>query len=100
MQAALAGGVKVISEVRVQSVDIAKTTIILASGEMISADLIIAADGLHVGHDSLDTNNSLRLMISLPLSLSSDPTFLTTGSTSREIRLVTARFDSCFRSRS
>ena len=53
MQAALAGGVKVNPDVKVESVDVAKTAIILASGETISADLIIAADGLHVGYDTL-----------------------------------------------
>ena len=48
MQAALESGVKVNSGVKVQSVDVAKTEISLADGAAISADLIIAADGLHV----------------------------------------------------
>ena len=48
MQAALDSGVKVISGVKVESVDVAGTAIVLADGEKISADIIIAADGLHV----------------------------------------------------
>ena len=48
MQVALESGVKVNSGVKVQSVDVAKTEISLADGATISADLIIAADGLHV----------------------------------------------------
>ena len=52
MQAALDSGVKVISGVKVESVDVAGTAIVLADGEKISADTIIAADGLHVGADT------------------------------------------------
>ena len=52
MQAALDSGVKVISGVKVESVDVAGTAIVLADGEKISADTIIAADGLHVGDDT------------------------------------------------
>ena len=48
MQAALDSGVKVFSGVKVESVDVAETAIVLADGEKISADIIIAADGLHV----------------------------------------------------
>ena len=48
MQVALDSGVKVNSGVKVQSVNVAKTELSLADGETISADLIIAADGLHV----------------------------------------------------
>lgn len=48
MQVALDSGVKVNSGVKVESVDVAKTEISLADGATISADLIIAADGLHV----------------------------------------------------
>ena len=49
MQVALDGGVRVNSGVKVESVDVAKTQISLADGATISADLLIAADGLHVG---------------------------------------------------
>ena len=94
MQAALAGGVKVNSDVNVESVDVAKTTVILTSGETILADLIIAADGLHVGYFCLKTISALRLMIRLPFSPLSDPIFSTAGSTSRKLRPVTAHFDS------
>ena len=52
MQAALDGGVKVISGTKVESVDTAETAILLTDGEKIPADMIIAADGLHVGHIS------------------------------------------------
>ena len=48
MQVALDSGVKVKSGVKVESADIAETAILLADGERVSADLIIAADGLHV----------------------------------------------------
>ena len=48
MQAALESGVKVISGVKVESVDVAETAIVLADEEKISADIIIAGDGLHV----------------------------------------------------
>ena len=57
MQAALDGGVKVFSGVKVESVDVTETAIMLADGEKISADMIIAADGLHVGDK---TNIRLR----------------------------------------
>ena len=59
MQAALAGGVKVNTDVKVESVDVSETVIILASGETIFADLIIAADGLHVGYYSLSKMEQL-----------------------------------------
>ena len=49
MQVALDSGVKVNSGVKVESVDVAKTKISLADGATISADLIVAADGLHIG---------------------------------------------------
>ena len=49
MQATLDSGGKVLSGVKVESVDVAETAIVLADGEKISADMIIAADGLHVG---------------------------------------------------
>ena len=52
MQAALDSGVKVISGVKVESVNAAATAVMLAGGEKISADTIIAADGLHVGDDT------------------------------------------------
>ena len=52
MQAALDGGVKVLSGVKVESVDVAETAIVLADGEKISADIIVAADGLHVGDNT------------------------------------------------
>ena len=52
MQVAHDSGVKVISGVKVESVDVAQTAIVLADGEKISADIIIAADGLHVGDDT------------------------------------------------
>lgn len=48
MQAAIDSGVKVYSGMKVESADVANTTILLADGETVSADLIIAADGLHV----------------------------------------------------
>lgn len=49
MQVAVNSGAKVISGVKVESVDVAQTAIVLAAGEKISTDIIIAADGLHVG---------------------------------------------------
>ena len=49
MQVALDSGVKVNEGVKVEAVDVAKTQISLADGDTIAADLIIAADGLHVG---------------------------------------------------
>ena len=52
MQVALDSGVKVKSGVKVESADIAETAIMLADGERVSADLIIAADGLHVSDTS------------------------------------------------
>ena len=58
MQVALDTGVEVKSGLKVESADVANTAILLADGATISADLIIAADGLHVS----DT----RLRISLP----------------------------------
>ena len=48
MQAALESGVKVISGVKVEAVDVAETAIVLADEEKISVDVIVAADGLHV----------------------------------------------------
>ncbi|CAF9940061.1 MAG: hypothetical protein ALECFALPRED_008417 [Alectoria fallacina] len=47
LQVALDSGVKVLSGQRVESVDTGKTTIKLADGVTASADLVIAADGLH-----------------------------------------------------
>ena len=49
MQAAVESGVKVYSSAKVESVDVAGTEIVLADGNIIPADLIIGADGLHVG---------------------------------------------------
>ena len=49
MQAALDSGVKVESGLKVESADTANTAVLLANGTKVSADLIIAADGLHVG---------------------------------------------------
>ena len=49
MQVALDSGVKVSSGLRVESVDVGKTAVLLAGGEGVSAELIIGADGLHVG---------------------------------------------------
>ena len=53
MEVALDGGVKIKSGVKVESVDVAETAILLANGERVLADLIIAADGLHVCNTSL-----------------------------------------------
>ena len=52
MQVALDSGVKVLAGVKVESVDVAETAIVVADGERISADIIIAADGLHVGDNT------------------------------------------------
>lgn len=49
MKTALDSNVGVKTGVKVDSVDTAGTAILLANGETISADIIIAADGLHVG---------------------------------------------------
>ena len=49
MKAALEGGVHLRSGVKVKSVDTAKTAIVLENGDIVSADVIIAADGVHVG---------------------------------------------------
>ena len=49
MKAALEGGVHLKSGVKVTSVDTAKTAIVLENGDIVSADVIIAADGVHVG---------------------------------------------------
>lgn len=57
MQAALDSGVKVNSGLKVESADIVNTAILLANGTSVSADLIIAADGLHVGDISPTTND-------------------------------------------
>lgn len=48
MQTAVDSSVEVRTGVKVNSVDTAGTAIVLADGETISADIIIAADGLHV----------------------------------------------------
>ena len=53
MQVALDSGVEVKSGLKVASANVAKTAITLADGETISADLIIAADGLHVSSTRL-----------------------------------------------
>ena len=58
MQAALTSGVKVNAGLKVESADIANTAILLANGTKVSADLIIAADGLHVS-DTSPTSNDL-----------------------------------------
>ena len=55
MQAALDSNVRVNTGVKVDSVDTAETAILLANGDRISADIIIAADGLHVGDTSFKT---------------------------------------------
>ena len=55
LQVALDVGVKVHSGVKIESVDVAGTAVLLADGEKISVDLIIGADGLHVG-DTLVKN--------------------------------------------
>ena len=47
MEAAVGSGVEVKTGVKVVSVDAEKTTIELEGGETVSADLIIAADGVH-----------------------------------------------------
>lgn len=52
MQVALDSGVKVVCGLKVESVSTEDTTILLADGATASADLIIAADGLHVGNTS------------------------------------------------
>lgn len=65
MQAALDSGVKVNSGLKVESADVANTTILLANGSKISADLIIAADGLHVGDISPTINDLVNREISL-----------------------------------
>lgn len=52
MQVALDSGVNVSSGVGVESVDIGGTAVLLADGERVSAELVIGADGLHVGDAS------------------------------------------------
>lgn len=49
MQVAVDSGVKVVSGLKVESANTENTTILLADEAKDSADLIIAADGLHVG---------------------------------------------------
>ena len=49
MQGAHEAGVRVISGLKVTAVDVEKTAIVLEDGARISADLIIGADGVHVG---------------------------------------------------
>lgn len=56
MQTALDSDVKVNSGLKVESADIANTALLLANGTKVFADLIIAADGLHVGDVSPTTN--------------------------------------------
>lgn len=48
MKVALENGVHLKSGVKVKSVNIEKAAIVLENGEMVTADLIIAADGVHV----------------------------------------------------
>ena len=48
MKVALESGVKLQSGIKVNSVDVAKTSMELDDGSTVSADLIIAADGAHV----------------------------------------------------
>lgn len=55
MQTALDSNVGVKTGVKVDSVDTAGTAILLSNGETIAADLVIAADGLHVGGQFLKT---------------------------------------------
>ena len=51
MQVALESGVKVETGLKVVSVDVEKTAIKLESGNSVSADIIIGADGVHVSSD-------------------------------------------------
>ena len=72
MQVALDSGVKVNSGVKVESVNVAKTQILLADEAAISADLIIAADGLHVGKVYRETKWISSLIVQKISSLLSD----------------------------
>lgn len=52
MQVALDSGVNVSSGIGVESVDVGGTAVLLADGQRISAEVVIGADGLHVGDAS------------------------------------------------
>ena len=67
MNAANEHGVKIVTGVKVKSVDVAKTKLELENGSTVSADLIIAADGVHVRRQaSVDACSSLRRLVSYP----------------------------------
>ena len=46
--AAIASGVQLLTGIKIQAVDVETTTVTLQDGEVVSADLIIGADGARV----------------------------------------------------
>ncbi|KAL8724060.1 MAG: hypothetical protein Q9181_007003 [Wetmoreana brouardii] len=106
MQVALDSGVEKKFGVKVESVDVEKTQLVLEDGSTTSADIIIAADGVHsvVRPYIIDTtqhfptastgHNAFRFMVSTPAAqkdkllssvLSDDARFLSWGGDNRRI---------------